>query len=444
MPAMRIDWTRQTLDNGLDVIVHEDHRCPIAAVNLWYHVGSRHESADRTGLAHLFEHLMFEGSLHHDRNYFTPLQQAGAAVNGSTNCDRTNYWEVVPANALDLALWLESDRMGHLLPALTSAKFENQRSVVLNERRQQYENRPYGLAWLALTAALFAPDHPYHWATIGKVADLRAATLDDAHAFFRTWYRPGNASLTVAGDVETGSALEAVRRHFEEIPAGPAVPRGGQPPGPPAPAEAPGAERRLRLEDRVELPRLYLAWRTPALFAAGDAGMDVLAQILAGGKASRLHRALVHDRRIATDVSADQSSRELEGFFCITATAAPGRGLTELDEAIRAQLEALAGDGPDAAELERSLAQVEAQFVYGLQTVGGFSGRSDQLNAYNVFTGDPGFLSRDLARYRETGADEVRRLAAGLARSGPVALSIVPAGGADRALAGSVLAAEVS
>ncbi len=442
---MMLDWNRQTLDNGLDVIVHEDHRCPIVAVNLWYHVGSRNESPGRTGLAHLFEHLMFEGSLHHDRNYFTPLQQAGAAVNGSTSCDRTNYWEVLPANALDLALWLESDRMGYLLPALTAAKFENQRDVVLNERRQQYENRPYGLASMALMSALFSPDHPYHWTTIGETADVRAATLEDARAFFRAWYHPGNASLAVAGDVETGRAMEAVRRHFEEIPAGPPVPpavRGRATSSADAP-DAPPADRRLLLEDRVELPRLYLAWRTPALFDEGDAGMDLLAHVLAGGKTSRLYRAMVHDRRIATDVSAAQSSREVAGWFCITATAAPGHGLAELDEVIGAQLAALAGDGPEADELERGLAQVEAQFVYGLQTVGGFNGRSDQLNAYNVFTGDPGFLARDRARYRETNADQVRDLARRLAPAGRVALSIVPAGDAGRALAGSV-PAEVS
>ena len=429
-----LDWTRQTLDNGLDVIVHEDHRCPIAAVNLWYHVGSRNESPGRTGLAHLFEHLMFEGSLHHDRNYFTPLQQAGAALNGSTSCDRTNYWEVVPADALDLALWLESDRMGWLLPALTAAKFENQRGVVLNERRQQYENRPYGLASMALMSALHPPDHPYHWTTIGEAADIRAATLDDAHAFFRTWYGPENASLTVAGDVETGAALAAARRHFEEIPRGPARSR---PAEPPPRAGAPAQERRLLLEDRVELPRLYLAWRSPALFAAGDAGMDLLAHVLAGGKTSRLYRALVRDRRLATDVGAAQNSRELDGWFCITATAVPGRGLAELDEVIGAELAALAADGPEAGEIERGLAQVEAQFVYDLQTVGGFHGRSDQLNAYNVFTGDPGFLDRDLARYRAAGAGEVRDLARRLAPSWRVALSIVPAGGGGLALAGS-------
>ena len=437
---MMLEWTRETLDNGLDVIVHEDHRCPIAAVNLWYHVGSRNESPGRTGLAHLFEHLMFEGSLHHDRNYFTPLQEAGAAVNGSTSCDRTNYWEVVPANALDLALWLESDRMGYLLPALTAGKFDNQRDVVLNERRQQYENRPYGLALMALMAALFPPDHPYHWTTIGEIADVRAATLEDARAFFRTWYHPGNASLTVAGDVETKAAMAAVRRHFEEVPAGPPGSRAGRPRNgslPPDSTDATAGERRLLLEDRVELPRLYLAWRTPALFDDGDAGMDLLAHVLAGGKTSRLYRALVHDRRIATDVSAAQGSRELSSWFCITATAAPGRGLAELDEVIGGELAALAGDGPGADELERGLAQVEAQFVYGLQTVGGFSGRSDQLNAYNVYTGDPGFLGRDLARYRATGVTDVRELARRLTPAGRVALSIVPAGEAARGLAGS-------
>jgi zinc protease len=319
-----LNHTKHTLENGLDVIVHEDHRCPIVAVNLWYHVGSKNEQPGRTGLAHLFEHLMFEGSAHHDSGYFTPLQQAGAALNGSTNCDRTNYWEVVPTPALDLALWLESDRMGYLLPALTAAKFETQRDVVLNERRQSYENRPYGMASMALMAALFPPSHPYHWTTIGETADLQAATLEDAHAFFRTFYHPGNASLSVAGDVETGPVLEQVRRYFEEVPAGaPLPPIFGDPD--PVTSDGPMAvASRLVLEDRVELPRLYLAWRTPGLFAEGDAGMDMLAEVLTGGKTSRLYRTMVHERRIATDVSAVQGSRELGGWFSVIATAASG------------------------------------------------------------------------------------------------------------------------
>lgn len=432
-----LDFTKYTLDNGLDVIVHEDHRCPIAAVNLWYHVGSKNERPGRTGLAHLFEHLMFEGSAHHDSGYFAPLQQAGASLNGSTNCDRTNYWEVVPTNALELALWLESDRLGYLLPALTSAKFENQREVVLNERRQTYENRPYGLALMALMAALFPTDHPYSWTTIGYADDIRAATLDDAHAFFQTYYHPGNASLTVAGDVETESVLELVRRHFEEIPAGPPIPvvvTGADPP----PDRRPRAEDlRLSLEDRVELPRLYLAWRSPRLFSEGDAGMDLLAELLAGGKTSRLYRTLVHERRLATDVSASQGSRELESWFCLIATAAPGHELAELEQVISAELAELAEVGPEDAEMERSLTQVEVQFVYRLQTVGGFNGRSDQLNAYNTYTGDPGFMAADRARYRETTTEQVSALARRLREPGRIALSVVPTGATARALPGS-------
>jgi len=435
-----LDYTSRTLENGLDVIVHEDHRSPIVAVNLWYHVGSKNEQPGRTGLAHLFEHLMFEGSAHHDSGYFTPLQEAGAALNGSTNCDRTNYWEVVPTSALELALWLESDRMGYLLPALTEEKFENQREVVLNERRQQYENRPYGLALMALMAALYPSDHPYHWTTIGDTTDLRATTLDDAHAFFRTHYHPGNASVTVAGDVDTTRTLELVARYFEDIPAGMPPPR-VLIHGSGTTDVKPNRETRLVLEDRVELPRLYLAWRTPALFAEGDATMDMVADLLAGGKTSRLYRALVRDGRIATDVSAAQSSRELTGWFCITATAAPGHELAELEQVIDAELGALSEQGPETQEVERSLAQVEAQFVYRLQTLGGFNGRSDQLNAYNVFAGDPGFIDQDRARYRGTTTDSVQRFAARQLGSGDrVALSIVPQGEAQRALPGSELA----
>lgn len=435
-----MDFTKWILDNGLEVIVHEDHRCPIAAVNLWYHVGSKNERAGRTGLAHLFEHLMFEGSAHHDSGYFAPLQQAGAALNGSTSCDRTNYWEVLPTNALELALWLESDRLGYLLPALTADKFKNQRDVVLNERRQQYENRPYGLALMALMATVFPSGHPYHWTTIGQTEDLQAATLDDAHEFFRAFYHPGNASLTVAGDVDTESALELVRRHFDEIPVGPPVPSVVVDKDRSMPRE----EVRILLEDRVELPRLYLAWRSPRLFGEGDAGMDLLGEVLAGGKTSRLYRALVLDRQLATDVSAAQGSREIDGWFCISATAAPGRELAELDEVISGELDNLADAGPEDSELKRGLTQIESQFVYQLQTVGGFNGRSDQLNAYNIYTGDPGFMIQDRARYREATVGGLRDLAAKqFLANRRIALSVVPAGAVDRALAGSVRA-EVS
>src|SRR5262245_42656365 len=220
LQTVNISFTKHTLDNGLDVLLHEDHACPIVAVNLWYHVGSKNEKPGKTGFAHLFEHLMFEGSKHHDRGFFEPLQRAGATLNGSTNADRTNYWEVVPSGALELALWMESDRMGYLLPALTQAKFANQRDVVLNERRQNYENRPYGLASMALLAALFPPDHPYHWATIGEVADLEAVRLEEVHAFFRRYYHPANASLALAGDFDSEEALALVDRYFGSLEPG--------------------------------------------------------------------------------------------------------------------------------------------------------------------------------------------------------------------------------
>lgn len=429
---MNIPFTQLTLDNGLRVIVHEDHRLPMVAVNLWYHVGSKNERPGRTGFAHLFEHLMFEGSQHYDRGFFHPLQEAGAALNGSTNSDRTNYWEVVPTNALDLALWMESDRMGYLLPALTRQKFENQRDVVLNERRQNYENRPYGLAAMALVAGLFPPRHPYHWPTIGAPADLEAATFEDVRAFFQTYYHPSNASLVVAGDVATEDAIARVRTHFDEIPAGPT-------PTPVQAAASIDAEIRLVLEDRVELPRLYLAWHAPAIFAPGDAEMDLLADVAANSKASRLYRTLVYERRLATEVMAFQNSREMAGFWQIVATVAPGHTLGDLDAAITAELSRLLDQGPSDDEVERGRAQAESHFVYRLQTLGGFGGKSDQLNAYSVFLGDPGFFERDLARYRSLEATDLRDAAQQyLPHHHRIALSVVPQGRSSEALRGSV------
>ncbi len=425
---MQIPYTKKTLDNGLDVIVHEDHQLPMVAVNLWYHVGSKNERPGRTGFAHLFEHLMFEGSAHHDSGYFEPLQRAGALLNGSTNTDRTNYWEVVPTGALDLAMWMESDRMGHLLPALTEEKFTNQRDVVLNERRQNYENRPYGLAGVALSAALFPPDHPYHWITIGDPDDLRAATLEDVRRFFETYYHPGNASLTLAGDIETARALDLAEEYFGDVPRGPDVP-----PVSIARPEMAGAS--LLLEDRVELPRLYLSWHSPAMFEGGDAALDLAADVLAHGKTSRLYKQLVYERRVATDVSAYQHSREMSGVFQVACTAAAGVALPVLEQAVTEALATLAGEGPTSDELERSEVQIEAQFVYRLQTVGGFGGKSDQLNAYNVFRQDPGYFDQDLARYRAVTpsqmADAVRQWIVGAPR---VALSLVPRGQRQLAL----------
>ena len=424
---MKLPFTKQTLANGLDVILHEDHTCPIVAVNIWYHVGSKNERPGHTGFAHLFEHLMFEGSQHHDHGYFQPLQGAGGTLNGSTNADRTNYWEVVPSNALELALWMESDRMGYLLPALTQAKFANQRDVVLNERRQNYENRPYGLAPMAMLAALFPADHPYHWTTIGEVADLEATKLDEVHAFFQRYYHPANASIAIAGDIHPEDTLELVDRYFGDIPPGERVTRIR------AEATLPG-DSRIMFEDRVELPRLYVSWLTPAMFAEGDAELDLANDLLANGKTSRLYKRLVFDERIATDVSATQNSREMAGYTQIAATAAPGHTLAELEAVVLEEIERLVAAGPTDDEMERGRAQAEAQFIYRLQTVGGFGGKSDQLNAYNTFLNDPAYFDRDLERYRSVSARSLQQAVGRyLDPRTRVTLSIVPRGRADLA-----------
>jgi zinc protease len=426
-----LPFVKRTLANGLDVVMHEDRHVPIVAVNIWYHVGSKDERPGRTGFAHLFEHLMFEGSQHHNSGYFPPLQQAGALLNGSTNADRTNYWQVVPTSAVDLALWMESDRMGYLLPALTQERFETQRDVVLNERRQNYENRPYGFALMAITAAMFPADHPYHWLTIGSASDINAMQLDEVHDFFRTYYHPANASLTLAGDIEAARGFELAEQYFGDLSAG----------AKPQPLHARATlerEARLVLEDRVEMPRVYMAWHSPAMFADSDAEMDLLADLLANGKTSRLYRTLVYEQRIALDVSAYQNSRELAGFFLLVATATAGRSLAEIAAVIDTELQRVADDGPSVAEMERARAQTEAHFMYRLQTVGGFGGKSDQLNAYNVFCGDPAFFVTDLARYQAATADGVAGAALRyLGFDRRVILSVVPRGQRSLALPGS-------
>jgi zinc protease len=428
---IELPFTKRTLPNGLDVIVHEDHHIPVVAVNVWYHVGSKNERPGRTGFAHLFEHLMFEGSEHHNSGFFPPLQQAGALRNGSTNTDRTNYWDVVPTSAGDLALWMESDRMGFLLPALTRERFETQRDVVLNERRQNYENRPYGFALMALMAALYPPDHPYHWMTIGSADDIRAMQLDDVQEFFRTYYHPANASLVIAGNIETARAFDLAAQYFGEIPAGIK----------PAKVSASAAltrEYRLLLEDRIELPRLYMAWHSPAMFAYGDAEMDLVGDLLANGKTSRLYQSLVYEQRIAVDVSSYQSSRELGGFFLLVATAAPGRSLSDIAAEVDRTIQTLVDDGPTTDEMERSEAQAEAHFLYRLQTVGGFGGKSDQLNAYNILRGTPGYFSEDLARYQAATPETVQTAAREYLRvDARVMLSAVPRGQEALALPGS-------
>ena len=419
-----LPYEERTLANGLRVIVHADPALPLVAVNLWYHVGSRNEKPGRTGFAHLFEHLMFEGSAHVPAGHFDSLlEEAGATNNGSTSPDRTNYWETLPSHALELALWLESDRMGWLAAAMTQEKLDAQRDVVMNERRESYENRPYGLAYETILAALYPPEHPYHWPTIGSMADLEAAGLDEVLAFFATYYRPNNASLAIAGAVDPARALDLAEQWFGELPAGPPV----------APVLASPAtlteERRVVLEDDVQLARLYLVWHSPRTFAADDAELDLAAHILARGKTARLHRRLVHDLEIAHEVRAFQDSGQLGSGFFVVVTARPGVGLAESEAVVREELGSLADVGPSDAELERARNAIETQFVDAIQTVGGFGGKADRLNLYAFHTGDPGFVARDLARY--TAADSpaiARAVSTHLIESPPVVLGVVPRG----------------
>jgi zinc protease len=310
----------------------------------------------------------------------------------------------------------------------------NQRDVVLNERRQNYENRPYGMASMAVLAALFPPDHPYHWSTIGEIADLRAARLEEAHDFFRRYYHPANASIALAGDIDPDAALALVRGYFEGIDPGAPVDRVRA-------AASLDRESRILLEDRVELPRLYLSWLTPPMFGDGDAALDLAADVLANGKTSRLYRRLVFDERIATDVSAAQNSRELCGFAQISATAAPGHALPELERVIVEEIDRLSTDGPTDDEIDRGRVQAETQFVQRLQTVGGFGGKSDQLNAYNTFLGRPDYFDEDLRRYeRVTKGALQAAVERYLRNAGRVTLSVVPRGRVDLAMGDSAAA----
>jgi zinc protease len=420
---INLPFDRFTLDNGLRVFVHEHHAVPLVSVNLWYHVGSANERRGRTGFAHLFEHLMFEGSKHVAEGLFDEvLESLGAVNNGSTNPDRTNYWEDVPANGLEVALWLEADRMGWLADGMTQAKLDAQRDVVMNERRQSYENRPYGLAFETILAALYPEQHPYSWPTIGSMDDLRAATLDDVIGFFRTFYTPRNATLAIAGAVDTATVHTLVTRYFAEIASGPDVD------GPVVAPVALARDTRLTIEDDVQLPRLYMAWHSPAAFAAGDAQMEAVAAILADGKASRLYRSLVYERQIAQSVSAFQDGGRLSSAFHVVVTARPGVALGALEEEVRATIAALAMQGVRDDELERARNRMETSFVDALQNVGGFGGRADRLNMYNFFTGDPGYAARDLERYLTLHADEVRAVLQHQLTAPCVVLSVVPRG----------------
>jgi zinc protease len=401
-PRLSVPYREFTLPNGLHVIMHRDTSVPVVAVNVWYHVGSGSEKPGRTGFAHLFEHLLFEGSKHVPEGAFDAwLEAAGADNNGSTTPDRTNYYIDGPSSALELMLFLDSDRMGYLLDTMSPARVDGQRDVVKNERRQSVENRPYGIPELELDGLLYPKGHPYSWSTIGSMEDLSAATHEDVQEFFRTFYAPNNASLVIAGDIDYERTKALVEKWFSEIPKGKPVP----PVAPPA-AMLTGVTRKT-MTDKVQLPRLYLAWLTPASYRPGDAALDVVASVLSGGKNSRLYKRLVYDLQVAQDVQAYQQSQALGSSFFVVATARPGKSLDEIQKVIDEEIDRLAATPPEPRELERVKNQIEASFLRRAERVGGFFGKADQLNAYYTLTGTPDFFEEDLARYRALDAGDV-------------------------------------
>jgi len=403
--APSIPFTKYRLDNGLEVILAPDKRLPVVAVNLWYHVGAANETPDRTGFAHLFEHMMFTGTKHVARGEAERLLEAagGADSNATTGFDSTKYYDTVPANQLALALWTHADRMGYLLDALDQKALANQQDVVRNERRETTENRPYGIVDEALYRELFPPGHPYRPAVIGSHADIQAAKLADVRDFFKRYYRPNNATLVIAGDFDPANARRLVQRYFGSFARGADVPK-------PAVATPPIAgERRLEVTDRIELPRVDLAWLTPPAYAPGDAELDIAAAILAGGKSSRLYKKLVYEKELAQSVDASQESSALTSIFDIQAVARPGHTPAELEAAIDEELAKLVADGPTQAEVDRARSAYEHGLFRTLQRV---SSRANRLNQYNQSTGDPGYLAQDLARYRRISPDDVRRVVA--------------------------------
>lgn len=434
-PAAEVDigFTEFTLDNGLRLIVHEDDKAPIVAVNVWYHVGSKNEQPGRTGFAHLFEHIMFNGSENYDEEIRKPLERAGATdMNGTTFFDRTNYFETVPTSALDLALWLESDRMGALLGVVDQDKLDQERGVVQNEKRQR-ENQPYGEAFNYILENVFPAEHPYSWSPIGSIEDLDAASLEDVHEWFRTWYGPNNAVIVLAGDIRAEDALEKVRHYFGDIEPGPPVSKLESWP------VRLDRDKRQVLEDRVPQARLYKVWGAPHYAAADTELLQLAGAVLAGGKNSRLFERLVYTDQLATDVNGSLMSAEIGGLYLLQATAQPGADLAELEAALDEELARLLAEGPTEEEIARVRTELVAGFVRGVERVGGFGGKSDVLAENAVYTGDPGFFRTSLERLEQATPEAVQAAANRWLGAGAYHLEVQPypalaatAEGADR------------
>ncbi|MFO1497132.1 MAG: pitrilysin family protein [Verrucomicrobiota bacterium] len=398
--VVEIPYQRFVLTNGLTVIVHEDHKAPIVAVNIWYHVGSKNERPGRTGFAHLFEHLMFNGSENFNDDFFQAMERIGATdMNGTTSEDRTNYFEDVPKSALDVALWMESDRMGHFTGAISQGRLDEQRGVVQNEKRQG-ENQPYGRARELIPRATYPSHHPYSWTVIGSMEDLNAASLDDVKEWFRTYYGTANAVIAIAGDIDVATARAKVEKYFGDIPSGPPVSRFEA-----WPAKRSGAQRQV-MEDRVPQSRIYKVWNVPEYRAADSDYLDLAADILSSGKNSRLYERLVYRDQIASSVSAFNASREIGGQFQIVATARPGEDLAKVEKALDEELDPVRRMGRRSRNCSVKIEEL-AGFIRGVERIGGFGGKSDVLAMNEVFAGSPDFYKTKMQRVREATAVDV-------------------------------------
>jgi len=426
----RIQFEKYKLPNGLEVILHEDHSTPIISVDTWYHVGSGDEQVGRTGFAHLFEHIMFMGSQHVPVGAFDQLlESAGANNNGSTTEDRTNYYEILPSNALQLALWLDADRMGFLLPTMDLAKVNLQRDVVKNERRQRVDNVPYGRADEIILAALYPKTHPYSWPVIGSMSDLSAASLTDVQNFFKTYYAPNNATLTIAGDFDPATVKKLVAQYFGSIPRGPEVKRRLT-----VPAVVIPRDTFLVLEDKVQLPRLFYTWHSVKGFSKDDAALDILAQIIANDKNSRLYKKLVYNLQVAQNVSAFQDGSRLDGKFQIDVTPKPGQKVADIDRIVQAEIANVINTGVAPRELQRAQNLYKASFLNRLASV---LGKAEVLNSYNYFVGNPDYVQQDAARYARVTAADVQRVAKIYLGRPKIVLTVVPEGKKDMMLTAS-------
>ncbi|MGH7632735.1 MAG: M16 family metallopeptidase, partial [Gemmatimonadaceae bacterium] len=419
-PIPDIPYTKFVLENGLTVLVHEDHKAPVVAVNLWYHVGSKNETPGKTGFAHLFEHLMFAGSENHNDRYIPTAEALGATdLNGTTNEDRTNYFETAPTTALDRVLWLESDRMGHLVGAIDQQRLDLQRGVVQNEKRQD-ENQPYGKTDLAITENTYPAGHPYAHSVIGSMTDLNAASLADVKEWFQTYYGPANVTLSIAGDITPEVAREKVEKYFGDIPSGPPIVKQGV-----WIAKMTGVHRQV-MQDRVPQARMYKIWNVPQYGSPDATYLDLASDILAGGRSSRLYKRLVYQDRTATSVAGYLDAREIAGQFVLIATAQPKGDLHTMEKALDAEVAKFIANGPTAAELERVKTEHRANFVRGMERVGGFGGTSDILARGQTFLGDPAAYKVQLERVQRATAADIRDAAKRWLSDGVYVLEVHP------------------